>query len=741
MSTSSLKLFFNWDIPITALLALLVIQSSAQAQQYWRTDVASAIWTGANWGSSAAGPFAATYTANADALFTADSTVTFATASIGNVSVAAGKTVTISPAGTATFGATGTGGLVRTFDIGDGATLTWQSQGITANSSAGLIKNGNGILDLGSLTWTTAMNGGFTLNAGTLIVVGNKSQGNGALNLNGGTLSTSGTRDYTPTNIVIGGNFALAGTGNQNWDAATTIDLGAVTRAITNTTTSGSRQFRGMISGNTGAGLIFNGNGGAQIYIGNSANTFSGPLAINGAEVVFNGNGALGAGTAITIDGGRLAIGSMNAAGNTSAITNTIDPAKNIFVGDTAGTTISVLSSGGLTSYHGVVADAPGKIGILVKQGAGTLRLGGVNTYSGGTFANNGTLQLTNGNNRLPVSTIINLGQAANANVGTLDLNGCNQQIAGLNSITGINTTTNKNTLTSSTTAATLTVAGSGSYVYGDGTTNNSGVITGPVTLVINSSGSQTLGSTNTYTGNTLIQQGTLALGTNGAIASSPLIEIAGGTTLDISAPVSGLTLNSSQTLKASGSASTGTIATGAHSGLTLSAVSGLIFSAFTGTTAPLTLSGSGTMTLAGGNVVAITNSSGSPFAAGNYKLIAKGAGGSVGGVAPTAVSVQGNGIIGGGTSSLIISNAELYLHVAGTIVNPATNSIFFSGTTATIGVKGMPTSQYVLLTTTNLTGAWQPIQTNTTDGGGTLNFTDTSATNSQQFYRTQQQP
>ncbi len=667
--------------------------------------------------------------------------MTFATASIGNVTVTASNNVTIAQSGTLTFGASGAGGLVRTFDIGDGATLTWQSQNLTANSSAGLIKNGNGTLDLGSLTWSTAMNGGFTLNAGTLIVVGNKSQGNGSLTLNGGTLSTSGTRDYTPTNIVIGGNFALAGTGNQNWDAATTIDLGAVTRVVTNTTTSGSRQFRGVISGAAGAGLTFTGAGGAQLYLGNTNNTFSGPITVNGAEVVFNGNGALGAATNITVDGGRLSFGSMNAAGNTAAIINTIDPSKNIFVGDTAGTAISVLSAAGVVSYGGVIVDAPGKTGILVKQGGGALRPGGASTYSGGTFVNNGVVQLTNGNNRLPIATVVNLGQAASANVGVLDLNGYTQQIAGLNSVAGINATTNKNTLTSSSSAATLSIAGNGNYFYGDGTTNNSGSITGPVSLVINGSGTQTLGDTNTYTGRTRILQGTLALGTNGAIASSPVIEIAGGATFDLSARPAGLSLNNSQTLQASGSATSGAIATGVNPGLTLGATSGLLFSVFTGTNAPLTLAGSGSLALAAGNSVTVTNSSAAPFAAGDYKLIAKGPSGSVTGAAPTTVAIQGNGIIGGGTASLVISNAELYLHVTGGVVAPATNSINFSGTTATIGVTGSPNTQYALLTTTNLTSAWLPIQTNTTDGSGFLNFTNSSATNAQQFYRTVQLP
>src|SRR5262249_21753865 len=163
---------------------------------------------------------------------------------------------------------------ISTWDIGTGSLLTWQSQSVTANSAAGITKNGAGTLDLGALTFTTNMNGGFTLNNGTLIVSRDKALGNGSLALDGGTLQSSSTRAFAATSLTIGGDFALAGTGNANWDAATTIALGSSTRTITNSTTSGSRQFRGLISGSSGAGLTFAGNGGAQVYVGNTGNTF-----------------------------------------------------------------------------------------------------------------------------------------------------------------------------------------------------------------------------------------------------------------------------------------------------------------------------------------------------------------------------------------------------------------------------------------------------------------------------------
>src|SRR6185436_20892551 len=93
-------------------------------------------------------------------------------------------------------------------------------------------------------------------------VSGNDSLGAGALNLNGGTLQSSGTRAFTPTSLVVGGDFALTGTGDSSWSA--NVDLGSATRTITNTAVvsgGATRTFSGIISGATGVGLTVVGTG------------------------------------------------------------------------------------------------------------------------------------------------------------------------------------------------------------------------------------------------------------------------------------------------------------------------------------------------------------------------------------------------------------------------------------------------------------------------------------------------
>ena len=543
---SSLKRF-------SALVMLLIsiggngLQGAA-SNQFWRIDGTSGTWTGSNWGSLVGGPFSTSWTSGNNAIFNANATVTFATTAVANITIANGFTVTVTAAGTLTPSAQAGGIGVSTIDVGTGSLLTWTGQSWTTSSGAGFIKNGAGNWDIGAQSNAlNASNGGFTLNNGTVIVSGNNSFGgaNSLLTINGGTIQSSGTRVYA-NNITLGGNFTNTGTGNATFSG--TIGLGAATRTITNSTTSGSRIYSGIISGSVGSGLTFDGSGAAQTYIGNASNSFTGTISILGSEVGFASDGALGnTANTIVIDGGRLT--SSTTAG--AAVTAVWSSTHNIQIGDTAGTSISVQSATGDLTFNGLISNVAGKTGYWVKQGGGILRLGGSSSYTGNTAINNGILQLTTGNDRLPTGTVVSIGQTANANLGTLDLNGRNQQIAGLQSISGTNATSNTNIVTSST-AATLTITNTLDYVYSDGTQANSGIISGSISLVKQGSGKQTLGGVNTYTGSTTIIGGTMALGSTGSINNSTVINIQIGGTYDVSS-VTGYALASGQTIMGKG--------------------------------------------------------------------------------------------------------------------------------------------------------------------------------------------
>jgi len=528
MKNSILNTVRSYKFAIATFTALLLAAgTSAQAQTAYTGSASTGVWNSSRWNNSAdASPYTSAWIANNAASFAAG-TYTFTTAAtsgvtvnVGNITLASGATVTFSGA----LGTFGTGGAVRTLDIGTGSLLDFGTQASSTAAGTGFIKSGAGVL----ATAGAAYSGGFTLNAGTVIMRGVDAMGGSASNvltLNGGTVASNASRTIANTKygggIVIGGNVqfgelttnvALADSG-ASLSFANNVSLGTGARTFT-LGNNGTQTFSGIIS-NTSGGITFSANAGATGNFGitGNANTFTGPINITGGEVRFTSDGSIGnAANDIIIDGGRF--GKANDANIV-----TLGTGRDIFVGDGVGTAITTAGTGTLI-YNKAIANKTGEIGSWAKQGSGTLSLGGVSTYSGDTAINQGILLLTTGNDRLPTGTVVSLGQAASANVGTLNLNGLNQQIAGLASTTGINSSANKNTVTSAT-AATLDInmAEGVTKSYGAGTTQNSGVITGLLALTKSGLGTQVLGDANTYTGTTTVNAGTLAV--NGSLLNT----------------------------------------------------------------------------------------------------------------------------------------------------------------------------------------------------------------------------
>ncbi len=262
------------------------------------------------------------------------------------------------------------------------------------------------------------------------LTVNNSSTTAGTLTLNGATVN--GISDVILLNNNGGAhNFTIQD--GQSPNAAMALALGDNTNNNVILDGSGnSFTISDIIKSASGTTpLTFQGNNtDSAIAITGTSNTFTGTITLSGPEVDFTGAGSFGnANNTIVINGGRLgtASGAVFALASTHAIE----------VGASAGTSLSVASGGStVLSYNGVISDLSNG-GILVKQGAGTLALGGASTFSGNVSLNNGTIQLTTGANRLPTGTTLDIGQSASANLGTLDLNAQNQQVAGLNSVTG----------------------------------------------------------------------------------------------------------------------------------------------------------------------------------------------------------------------------------------------------------------------------------------------------------------
>ncbi|MFM8735686.1 MAG: beta strand repeat-containing protein [Pirellulales bacterium] len=502
----------------------------AYGQLYWNTNGVSGTLTAANWGTSAAGPFTTPWSNASDVVFTAGSSIAYVTNTpVGNLSITNSSTVAWT--GTGTFS---TGAAIRTVDIGPGSVLLWNGQQVSSGSGTGFIKNGDGTWSIGTM-FSGAAPAGFTLNAGRIITSNNNGYGNGPLTINGGTWEATGNVSMNATSVTLGGDFTMEGTGNITIASGTTISLGAATRTLTNKVGGANnvRALRGVISGAADAGLTIGGTG--NTFLGNAANTFSGPLTVTGGEVFFNDGGALGVGASIVLDGGQITSGSVatGAAPAIAGLTNaSISPAKTVSVTASPGNAISVHSGTGVLTFNGVIADKTGATGSWSKAGGGRLVLGGASVYSGSTAITNGTLQLALGTDRLPASTLVALGQASGTNTGTLDLDGNSQRIAGLVSVTGSSATATKNTVTS-TSAATLTLnVTGGTCTYGSTSAATSGVITGAVRLVKAGSGTQVLGGVNTYNGSTRVEGGRLVATNAGAFGTGGITVTAG--TLDL---------------------------------------------------------------------------------------------------------------------------------------------------------------------------------------------------------------
>lgn len=505
----------------------------ARGQTAYTSNTATGAWFTDRWNNSADGPdYISAYTFNRNVSFTSGA-YTFAGMgggiNVGNITVANGVTVTFTSAAN-TFQ---TAGTVRTIDVGEDGVMDFSSQSFSTAAGVGFIKNGAGVLALSGNIYA----GGFTLNAGTVIMRGVNAMGGGAANLltlNGGVVASNATRTMDDTKygggIVIGGNVQFGeldsvvslASSSANLSFANNVSLGGANRTFT-LGNNGNQTFSGVISNSGSGGITFAANTGAdgRFEITNAANTFSGDITITGGEVRFATDGSLGdAENDIIIDGGRFA--------TANSATYTLGAGRRIFVGDGAGTSISAPGSGTLT-YNSAIADKTGETGSWSKQGGGVLELGGVSTYTGNTFINNGMVRLTAGNDRLPTGTVVNLGQAASNNLGTLNLNGFNQEIAGLNSVAGTNAATNNN-IVESTAAAALTLGGSGDYSFGDGSNANSGVIRGAISLVKSGAGTQSLGDTNTYTGTTEVTGGTLIVNGDQSAATGAVTVATGGT-------------------------------------------------------------------------------------------------------------------------------------------------------------------------------------------------------------------
>ena len=330
------------------------------------------------------------------------------------------------------------------------------------------------------------------------------------------------------------------------------------------------------------------------------------------------------------------------------------------------------------------------------------------------------TRNLTVGNSSATVGILTLNGTAVNGGSNVILRNASSSLLTLQNNETGTGKTMN---------IALANAADNLVNLDGNGGITISSVIGGSgknLTVSGNGIGVLTVMGVNTYSGNTTIKNnGILSLEANGSIASSSVIDIQGGGVLDVQSVITSFLLGGVQTLKASGNGTTGLIATTLGRGLTTSSSSPLLFSAFNGgATAPLTVSGSGGMALQSANPVTVTVShGGTPLSAGDYKLIAKTNTGFVTGT-PTSLTINGDGVCGGCTSSLVLTDGEIFLHIAST-TTPTLTPTNTPTRTPTATLTNTPTNTPTITPTRTPTAT--PANTSTNTPTSTQTATPTS--------------
>ncbi len=508
-----------------------------------------------------------------------------------------------SPGNTAVFGAGANGGTVTVSGTVSANGMIFRSVG-TAASTAYTFNGGTIALDSGSTIqiFDNATNLASRLNinstlsgnnisvnkvAGSVLALSTWTSANsltGTLTLTSGDsaglfLQSNTIAGFGTALVSVGANVTVALNAGGTWTNAFSIigtgagNRGAVRVDVNNTTLTGAITLTGnatitqnvnalntLINSNIGESggsymLTLTTTGGAGVVALGGANTFTGGLTIDVANVRLDNVDALNSTTpnlvsfaatavnkALSLNGRSVTVAGLASSGgagtittrnaNATAATLTINSAltaayAGTLADGTGGGALSLVKSGaGTQTLSGIVSLTGG-----LTMNAGTLTLSGVNTYTGGTTVNGGTLNVNNASalGATAGTVTINGGTFGNTS-GTSIINANNNALVinadfTANLASSLNFGTGAVSLgTAAGTTRSITTSGANGVLTIGGAISNGTTATELTKL---GTGVLILGGNSTYTGVTTVTQGFLRLTNGGALGST-----AGNTTV-----------------------------------------------------------------------------------------------------------------------------------------------------------------------------------------------------------------
>ncbi|PJI76140.1 autotransporter-associated beta strand protein, partial [Polynucleobacter brandtiae] len=333
-------------------------------------------------------------------------------------------------------------------------------------------------------------------------IIGAISGATSLVNSGSGTLTLSGNNTYTGSTTVLAGTLNVSGTLSDS--TALTVESDATYIVAANDTIAsiagaGNITLTANLTAGATPDTIFSGvisGAGNLTKQGTGTLTLSGPNTYTGTTTLRSGTLSISADNQLGAIPGTATVGSIIFNGGTLNTSTTFMLNANRGIAMTGNGTIDVDGSTTLT-YNGVIAGS----GDLTKSGAGTLVLGGANTYTGTTLISSGALTVSG-----------NLADVANITVAS----GAIYNLLNTDTIATISGSGIVNL------GANLTVG------FGDQDFSFGGSFTGTGSLIKTGLATMTLSGSSSYTGNTVLNASQLILANADALGLSTLVSAAG---------------------------------------------------------------------------------------------------------------------------------------------------------------------------------------------------------------------